>query len=707
MISGLWLSTFFSAHAAENAVQNVFPTTYADLDVVLTPTRLRQPLRDTPASVTVLTGETLKDLGITSIAEAMRLVPGMVVLDAGGHDYRISYHGTNGLVPKRMQLMIDGVSWYREGYAMIEWETLPVSIEEVERIEVTRSPSTPSYGANSFSAVVNIITKHPADYHHQLYAAAGAGSLDTKNAYVRYANPALGKGTALAISFAHRQDDGYDADAAGNPRHDASHFNVARISTVTDLSPGATLTTHLGAAWADLEDQYGDSRQISFPDIDEDSQFGEVIYSRHFNPNHRLDLKLYTTHVNRLRGWRSCVPAIALSDELRALNDANPAYVTALLAGARPSGGTAQDNALLAAVLRKVSDLGPNALVTTCGNVNEDTEEYRYDLELQDTRVFSDELRALMGLGVRQDTSDSETFYSGKVTNTSQRAFFTAEWKPSRPLVFNVGGTLDRDDHLLDGTRFSPRVAMNVHVKPTHTVRFIFSKAIRTPDPLEQDRDWTYTATDLQPLFEGQSVRPYYVHAQSRGGLQPESIKAYEISYYAEGDAKKWSIDLKLFREELTDLISEKPQVTNYNPTNNNAATLIGGEVELRAKLFRKLDLYATFSHVNNNSTTFYEKTLHAKEVGSIALSYPFAQTITANVAYYGNSSIAGTQYERYDLSIRKGFRVGGRADAGLGVTLRYYQSTQTNVWRDVNDFRTNVYDDDLQFLASLELGAF
>lgn len=81
-----------------------------DIPMVLTPTRLRQSLVDVPNSVTILTAKMMKQFGITSIPEALRLVPGMAVTQMTGHDYRINYHGTHVLVPRRMNILVDGVA---------------------------------------------------------------------------------------------------------------------------------------------------------------------------------------------------------------------------------------------------------------------------------------------------------------------------------------------------------------------------------------------------------------------------------------------------------------------------------------------------------------------------------------------------------------------------------------------------------------------
>ena len=125
---------------------------------VISPTRLKQTLADTPAPVTVITRLQMHELGVTSIVEALRFVPGMVVAPASGNEYRVSFHGTNGVSPRRMQVLIDGMSVFRNSVSIINWETLPVDIEDVERIEVTRAPAGATYGTNSFLSVVNINT---------------------------------------------------------------------------------------------------------------------------------------------------------------------------------------------------------------------------------------------------------------------------------------------------------------------------------------------------------------------------------------------------------------------------------------------------------------------------------------------------------------------------------------------------------------------
>src|SRR4051812_29367412 len=152
----------------------------SDYPVVLTPTRLRQSIAEVPASVTVITAEMIREFGIMNVPDALRLVPGMSVTHVLGNDYRINYHGTNILDPRRMNVLVDGISVYRPALSKVDWKQLPVAIEDIDRIEVTRGPNSAAYGRNSLLAVVNIITKHPSDVERAMLSTT-IGSLGTRN----------------------------------------------------------------------------------------------------------------------------------------------------------------------------------------------------------------------------------------------------------------------------------------------------------------------------------------------------------------------------------------------------------------------------------------------------------------------------------------------------------------------------------------------
>ena len=181
--------------------------------VLITPTRLKQSKHDIPASVTRIEAEELQDLQIRTIPEALRYVAGMAVGYASGNQPRINYHGTNGLIPRRMQILIDGMSVYRAGYAEVTWPLLPITIQDVWAIEVTRAPSSPTYGQNSMMAVINIITKDPAQVQEPRLVAR-YGDQETRDVYAQFGDTPS-ESFSYRVSIAKERDEGFDTNFVG------------------------------------------------------------------------------------------------------------------------------------------------------------------------------------------------------------------------------------------------------------------------------------------------------------------------------------------------------------------------------------------------------------------------------------------------------------------------------------------------------------
>lgn len=132
----------------------------AELPVVLSVSRLAQSLRDTPAAVTVIDREMIRASGARELADLFRLVPGFTVARPLSAGTVVTYHGMTETFPRRMQVLIDGRSQYSPFYfGGIEWNLIPVALDDIERIEVVRGSNSAAYGANAFLGVANIITR--------------------------------------------------------------------------------------------------------------------------------------------------------------------------------------------------------------------------------------------------------------------------------------------------------------------------------------------------------------------------------------------------------------------------------------------------------------------------------------------------------------------------------------------------------------------
>lgn len=160
----------------------------------------KETVFQSPLSTTVITKEEIFNSGITSIPEALRLVPGMIVRQKTPGNYDVHIRGNDNVPPKNIPLylensmtlvMIDGRPVYNSAFGGTFWETLPIGLNDIERIEVIRGPSSALYGPNAVSGVINIITINPDNNKLKVSADVQAG---TPNAYIANGSASFGFG---------------------------------------------------------------------------------------------------------------------------------------------------------------------------------------------------------------------------------------------------------------------------------------------------------------------------------------------------------------------------------------------------------------------------------------------------------------------------------------------------------------------------------
>ena len=73
--------------------------------------------------------------------------------------------------------LVDGRSVYNEFFGSVIWESLPVSLGDIESVEVVRGPGSFLYGPNAMHGLVNIVTKSPLDYENdEIFLSGSYGS---------------------------------------------------------------------------------------------------------------------------------------------------------------------------------------------------------------------------------------------------------------------------------------------------------------------------------------------------------------------------------------------------------------------------------------------------------------------------------------------------------------------------------------------------
>ena len=144
-----------------------------------------EKLFEAAAAVYVITQEDIRRSGVTSIPEALRMVPGLQVARIDANKWAITSRGFNSLLASKLLVLMDGRSIYTPLFSGVYWETHDVVLEDVERIEVIRGPGATLWGANAVNGVINILTKNARDTQGSL-VTLGAGSEERGFVGVRY-----------------------------------------------------------------------------------------------------------------------------------------------------------------------------------------------------------------------------------------------------------------------------------------------------------------------------------------------------------------------------------------------------------------------------------------------------------------------------------------------------------------------------------------
>lgn len=127
-----------------------------------------ETLFDAPLSSYTITKSDIEKSGATSIMEALRLAPGVIVREQTNGNYDIHIRGFDNLLGYSSQysksnlttlVMINDRPVFNNNLGGTFWEALSIDVNDVERIEIVRGPSAPLFGPNAVTGVINIITK--------------------------------------------------------------------------------------------------------------------------------------------------------------------------------------------------------------------------------------------------------------------------------------------------------------------------------------------------------------------------------------------------------------------------------------------------------------------------------------------------------------------------------------------------------------------
>lgn len=560
---------------------------YDDIPTVLTISRLEQPKSESPSSVTVISKEQIKAAGVRELADIFRLVPGFIVGHLRGNSPVVTYHGLGSEFNRQLQILVDGRSVYIPSFGGVPWSNLPVILEDIEKVEVTRGPNAASYGANSYLAVINIITQeafqgsgvdYAINYSHDRRIKDGFISINQRHNDLNW-----------KLSAKTQQDDGFEAFSTFQPENDNKDITKFNFKTSYSTNNDQHWSFQMGQSSGEL----GRGEASATNQAREENvlnRFQSLKYEYSLN-NSTTSFQLFHTEDEVI-------------DHYLIQYEALPSLFLPAL-------------------------------------IDYDRHSERTELEAQQTIQQSEDLRLVYGGSLRKDTVNS-FFLLGKDSKQDinvKRLFAHAEYKFSDSQIINIG-TMIEDSEVAD-TSNSPRLAYIQHLNPNNTLRLSYSKAYRNPVLFETNGRAAF-ALEVPAPYIGLIPNMAEFNMPNEQ-LKPETIDAYEVAlnHFVEHGVEA---DLKLYHYKIQNqmISSEYAEDVNQYINNTSPIRVNGIEASLSLKPTPSLTINSGLNLILNVDSGDIEENEKSfpKKTGFIQAQYQLNKSHHISSTFYYRSKI-------------------------------------------------------------------
>lgn len=573
---------------------------FAEQPVVLSASRLSQPVSRAPAAVTVITREMIEASGFRQLPDVFRLVPGFQVTWARGNVQAVTYQGLSSIYSRRLQVTVDGRSVYNPAYGQVHWRGIPLALDDIDHIEVVRGSNAAIDGVNAVQASIHIFTR-PASADPGWTVSADAGSSDIRDAMLRHSG-ASGD-WQWRVTLNSRGDDWID-----HKRDDArEHLLDARAEWRPNGRDEITLQS--GGVLGEW-----DNSTVGFTFSDQQT----TDYSNGYVQAH----------------WRRTLSA---DSEWSLL--ANHTF-------------TRSDETFVP-LSTPFGPLMPD-------NLNYWFSRSALEFSWQ-SRPF-EQLRTVWTAEARRDRARSASLAGPDTHNgTMYRLSGSLEWSPSEEWVFHAGAMLEK--HYYAGTQLSPRLAVNWLPVKGHSLRLGVSRAYRSPTILEQESDFKLTLGPLlydQLLLSPYPLKPERMDSAELGYLYQRDrlnldVRLYynRLDHIVDDATQPYPV-----AGEFTD------DGANYTYANHYRAKQWGAEYQLRWQTGQAswLSLAQSWTQVRSDFRELEESApamtlslLANHDFGLFTGSLGYYKI--SNMRWIGSAKTPA--YDRLDLRVSRAFRLG------------------------------------------------
>ena len=642
-----------------------------DIPTVTSATRLTQHLSDAPVSMTVIDRATIQASGAQTVPDLFRLVPGFQVAHVNSNKYAVTYHGHSDDFPRRLEVMIDGRSVYFPIISAVDWASLGLHLDDIERIEVIRGSNTATYGSNAFMGAINIITRHPAT--ESRFASSGVlGSLNTANVNLRYSS---------SNSMGH-----FRVSAANEQNNGSKLFNDGAYRSYLNLSTSLAPTLHdqidirLGVdkgniRIGELKPANGDPENLFIPERIYRSYFQHIHWQRALNDHLSIGVTAYHNYLQ-------------LSEQSPTLNDL-------FKSGFKPNEATI------------LLENNPNFKF-----LNEDGASRQKDLELF-VRNENRRINTHTGIGIRESSASSDTlFEQGRVESTRYRIFNNTSFFQNEFLTWNLGFLHEAEESGPKAT--SLRAALNWHINHQLTFRFGHSQSQRLPSLHESSASSTIMLNQAQNIIFDAVRRP-------NPEISSEDIKSNEIGILYNFANLPGYIDLRIFDEYITNGIESyvipfaeyqfresnngQPKTTTRAGFNISSWNNRGAEIQLKLQPDPNLWLLLNYAYINSTKDQYFNgerviarNELAPRHTASALLNWQPVFDLNLSATHYyldrmhwfsGDTKQA---YNRTDLRVAKKWSPSSQTQAETALVIQNAFGPSYKEFYDYHDFERRIF---------------